>query len=427
VYGDQKPYVYKTTDYGATWTALPVQGIRGWAHVIKEDTANPNLLFLGTEFGLWISIDGGERWAQYRGTNFPQVAVDDLVVHPRTSDLVLATHGRGIWIIDDISPWRALADDLMAEQATFLPIPPAIQYINAFGGWPEGDATFTGPNRPDGAKIPYYQRSRHIFGDLKLEIFDAQGKLVDTVPSSKHRGVNRAMWSMRLKPPKVPPAASSLGGASVGPRVLPGTYTVKMTKGEQTFSTRINVVLDPRAKYTVEDRRAQFELVNKIGGMLNHMTWVVEGIVAIRDAARQRASGLTAKDPLRQRLVAVADAADKMRGKIVATTEGGAITGEERLREFLGGLYGDVNGYDGRPTQEQVKRADALGRELEDIVKEFNTLVSQQVTPANQQLSAKKLPVIPVLTEAEWQKANLDGGGSGGGAKPDLSYVRLGR
>ena len=82
--------------------------MRGYAHVIKEDTVNPDLLFLGTEFGLWISVDGGQRWAQYKGSHFPPVAVRDLVVHPRTSDLVLATHGRGIWIIDDISPLRAL-------------------------------------------------------------------------------------------------------------------------------------------------------------------------------------------------------------------------------------------------------------------------------------------------------------------------------
>ncbi len=424
--GDYATYVYKTTDFGATWTALDVKGVRGWAHVIKEDTANPNLLFLGTEFGLWISIDGGERWAQYKGANFPAVAVDDLVVHPRTSDLILATHGRGMWIIDDISPWRALADDVLSEEATFLPVPPAIQYIGAGGGWPEGDATYTGPNRPTAAKIPYFQRTRHIFGDLKIEVFDAQGKFVDTVPSSKHRGVNIAMWSMRLKPPKVPPAASALGGTGVGPRVLPGQYSVKMTKGDKTYTTQVNVVLDPRAKYTVEDRRAQFELVNKLGGLLNHMTWVVDGIIGIRDAARQRAAGLPANDPLRQRLMSLADAADQMRGKIVATTEGGAITGEERLREFLGGLYGDVNGYDGRPTEEQAKRADALGRELEDVVRQFNTMVSAQVNPLNGELSGKGQKPIPVLSEAEWQKANLGDGAMGGG-KPQITMVPLGR
>ena len=86
-----KPYVYKTTDYGKTWTALPAQesGVRGFAHVIKEDTVSRNVLFLGTEFGLWISVDGGQHWAQYKGTDFPAVAVDDMAVQARESDLVI--------------------------------------------------------------------------------------------------------------------------------------------------------------------------------------------------------------------------------------------------------------------------------------------------------------------------------------------------
>src|SRR5437764_5155797 len=193
-FGDLKPYAYKTTDYGKTWAALPVQGsgVRGYAHVIKEDTVDRDLLFLGTEVGLWISVDGGQHWAQYKGSNFPAVAVRDIVVQLRTSDLVLATHGRGIWIIDDVSSLRALTPDVMNANAAFLPTRKAIQYINAFGGWAEGDGTFNGPSRPQEAVITYYQKTRHIFGDLKIEVFDADGKLVDTVAPSKHRGLNRA-------------------------------------------------------------------------------------------------------------------------------------------------------------------------------------------------------------------------------------------
>ncbi|MEO8663687.1 MAG: sialidase, partial [Bryobacteraceae bacterium] len=210
MYGDMTPHVYKTTDFGKTWSALPVQqsGIRGYAHVIREDTVNPSLLYLGTEFGLWVSVDGGARWAQYKGSDFPAVAVRDIVVHPRTSDLILATHGRGIWIIDNISPWRMLTPELLSKDAGFLPLPDAVQLMDAGGGWPGGDSTFTGPSRPGDAAILYYQRTRHIYGDLTLEIFDAEGKLVDTVASSKRRGVNRTEWSMRLKPPRVPPAAT---------------------------------------------------------------------------------------------------------------------------------------------------------------------------------------------------------------------------
>jgi len=111
--------------------------------------------------------------------------------------------------------------------------------MEAGGGWPEGDGTFTGPSRPTEAFLPYYQRSRHVYGDLKIEIIDQQGKLVDTVATSKHRGVNRATWSMHLKPPTVPPAATAAYGAVIGPRVLPGTCSVKMTRGDKVYTTPV--------------------------------------------------------------------------------------------------------------------------------------------------------------------------------------------
>jgi len=408
MYGDMKPYLFKTTDYGKTWTALNTQNVRGYAWVIKEDTKNPNLLFLGTEFGLWISIDGGQRWAQYKGNNFPNVAVRDIAIQPRTSDLVLATHGRGMWVIDNIAPLRDLTPEVMTQEAVFLPIPPAIQYIDANGGWPEGDNSFSGPSRPEAAQIPYYQRSRHIFGDLKIEIFDSNGKLVDTVASSKKRGLNTTSWSMHLKAPLVPPTASAMFGAAIGPRVLPGVYKVKMTKGDKVYESEINVVLDPRAKYTVEDRKLQFALAQRLSGLLNHMSWSVDQIIGVRDGANQRASKLPANDPLRKQLAALAADADKIRSKIVATKEGGAITGEERLREFLGTLYGDVNGYDGRPTDSQVARADVLQRELEDVIKEFQGITDKALPAINKQLAAKKLPPIKPITEAEWQAAHAD-------------------
>jgi len=410
MYGDMKPYVCKTTDFGKSWTALPVgqSGVRGYAHVIKEDTADANLLFLGTEFGLWISMDGGQRWAQYKGSNFPPVAVRDLVVHPRTSDLVLATHGRGIWIIDDISPLRALTPALMSEEAGFLPIPPAVQWMETNGGWVEGDDSFTGPSHTTEAFIPYYQRSRHIYGDLKIEIFDAQGKLVDTVASSKHRGVNRATWSMHLKPPKVPPAATAMFQAATGPRVLPGIYTVKMTKGDKVYTTQLNVVLDPRAKFTLEERRAQFELVSRLGAQLNHMSWAVDAIIGVRDDALARAGGLPENDPLRGQLRQLSESADQIRTKIVATKEGGMITGEERLREHLGNLYGDVNGYEGRPTNSQVARADVLAHELEDVIREFTELAGRQLPAINRALETKKLAALHMVPEEDWRRQHAE-------------------
>jgi hypothetical protein len=206
-FGDMRPYVFKTSDYGQTWTPLisavgSVKPVRGYAHVVKEDLVNKDLLFVGTELGLWVSLDGGKQWAQYTGGNLPQVAVRDLAIHPRDRDLVIATHGRGIWIIDDITPLRLLTAETLRKEAAFIEARPTVQRLPAGGGWVNGDASFTGDNPTDEAVITYYQQKRHIFGDLKIEVLDQDGKLLSTVPSSKRRGLNRATWSMRLKAPR---------------------------------------------------------------------------------------------------------------------------------------------------------------------------------------------------------------------------------
>jgi hypothetical protein len=426
-FGDMKPYVYKTTDYGQSWTVLPAQesGVRGFAHVIKEDTVNRNVLFLGTEVGLWISVDGGEHWAQYKGTSFPAVAVDDIAVQARESDLVVATHGRGIWIVDDISPLRALTPEVMTKEAGLLPGRPSIQYFDVFGGWAEGNETFRGRNRPADAQITYYQKGRHIFGDLKIEIFDHDGTLVDTVAGSKHRGLNRAGWGMRVKPPAVAPAATALFEAQQGPRVLPGTYTVKLTKGDQTYTEQLNVAVDPRAKYSLDERRAQFELSMKVYKELEHMTYAVEAIEGVRDAAKARAAKLEEKDQLRKPLQQLATDCDALRSKIVATKEGGMITGEERIRELLGQLYGAVTGYDGKPTDYQAARTESLGHELEDVVVDFQKLTQKELPGINAGLKKKKLDSITVLAEGDWQKKQAESSvASGAGMRAEEVQMR---
>jgi hypothetical protein len=413
-FGDVKPYAYKTKDYGKTWTALPLQesGARGYAHVIKEDSQSPNLLFVGTEFGLWISVDGGLHWAQYKGSNFPAVAVRDIAVQARESDLVLGTHGRGIWIIDDISALRALTPEMMSKEAVLLP-GKSPQYFETFGGWPEGDESFNGRNRPGQAQITYYQKSRHIFGDLRIEILDANGKQVDTIPGSKHRGLNRASWSMHVKPPAVPPAATALFDAAEGPRVLPGTYTVKMTKGDNVYTERLEVVLDPRAKFSLEDRKAQFDLTMTVYHTIEHMTYSVEAIEGVRDAAKSRAAKLPEQDPLRKQLESLTAKCDDLRSKIVATKEGGMITGEERIRELLGQLYGTINGYEGHPTDYQAARAESLAHELEDVIDDFQKLTHKELPAINTRLKKKKADAISVLAETDWQKKREAEGSSG--------------
>ncbi|MGI8788292.1 MAG: WD40/YVTN/BNR-like repeat-containing protein [Pyrinomonadaceae bacterium] len=395
-FGDMSPYIYKTTDYGKTWAQIvaPNSPVKGYAHVVKEDLVNKDLLFVGTEFGLWISIDGGRQWAQYKGNDFPNVPVRDLAIHPRDNDLIIATHGRGIWIVEDITPLRNLTQDAMSKEIVFLQAQPTQQRIEAGGGWVNGDAAFVGDNPPDEAVITYYQKKRHIFGDLKIEIFDADNQSLGTIPASKRRGINRVRWSMRLPAPKVPPAATIAGGATVGPRVLPGIYTVKMTKDKNVYTTQLNVVADPRSKHTLADRKTQFDLTMKLYKTLGEMTTIVERMNATRLALDDRAAKVTNDDALKNRLQTASKQVDELRRKIVATKEGGAITGEERLREYLADLYGSVNGYEGRPSQTQMERAAALARELTDVNASFEAWMKKEMSGINSALTQKQLEEI---------------------------------
>ncbi len=398
-YGDMAPYIYETRDYGKSWTALvtpkDTKGLHGYVHVIKQDIVNPQLLFAGTEFGLWVSIDGGGHWAQFKGGDFPAVAVRDLAIQPRDDSLVLATHGRGIWIVDDITPLRNLNAQVLNEEAGFLPVQAAQQRISAYGGWSEGDASFTGPNPKDGARIAYYQKSRHLFGKLKIDVLDAKGEVIDSIPANVRRGINLVYWSMRVKPPRVPPAAQVAFNSTQGARVPPGTYTVRMTKGDATFDTKVQVNLDRRANYTVADRQAQYDAAQRVSALFGRMTDLVYQLSAVRMQADADSAKLGEKDALRSQLAQLGDKADEIRKKIVATKQGGAITGEERLREHTDTLYGAIMSYDGKPADYQLARIDTLTRELDDVAKQFSDLQKNELAKANAALqSAKHAPIM---------------------------------
>lgn len=375
-FGDMTPWVYRTADFGKTWKRLvaPEQGVRGYAHVIKEDAVKPTLLFLGTELGLWISGNGGSTWAEFKGGDFPGVAVREIQVHARDHDLILATHGRGIWIVDDLTPLRSVTSEILAKDAVFLPGRPAQQRIPGGGGWPEGDASFSGRNPPGGALITYYQRTRHLFGPIKLEIFDSGGKLVDTISAPKRRGVNRAVWTMQVRPPRVPRAAQLAFNASQGPRVPPGTYTVRLTKGAQVLETQLEIGVDRRAPYSVAERGEQFDAVMRAHALFEEMSALTDRIDAARAASANRAKALPDSDPQRTKLQAEVERFDEIKRKIVATKEGGAITGEERIREHLDIVYGALQSWEGKPPRYQVERIEALRRELADVAKELEAL-----------------------------------------------------
>lgn len=410
-FGDMTAHVYRTTDFGKTWTPLvspdALSGVQGYAHVIKEDTVKPNILFLGTELGLWVSVDTGKTWAQYKGGRFPAVAVRDLAVHPRDNELVLGAHGRGIWIVDDITPLRALTPELLSQDAAFVAAKPVEQRIQGNGGWSTGAATFIGDNPPDAAVITYYQRTRHLFGKLKIEVLDASGRVIDELPASKRPGLNRVMWSMREKPPRVPPAAQLAFAGTRGPRVLPGTYTVRMSKGGKVSETKLNVGLDRRAKFTAAERKAQYDAAMRVHALFGAESALMDKIQPLRAAVQKTAAALPEGDPLRKQVADFEGKVDAVRKQIVATTEGGAITGEERLREHTDQLYGAILSHEGKPGDTQIARIDALKKELDDVTKQFEQLNSQELPKLNEALKAKGQPPIAYAPESSTASAML--------------------
>jgi hypothetical protein len=268
------------------------------------------------------------------------------------------------------------------------------QRIGGVGGWSEGDAKFVGESAPGGAVISYYQRTRHLFGDLKLEILDSEGKVIDNIPASKRRGINRVTWSMRVKPPRVPKAAQIAFAGTQGPRVMPGTYTVRLTKNKEVYETTIDVGLDRRADYSVADRKEQFEAGMRVHALFERMTALTDRIQFLQGMAGGIAGTLPEKDALRDQLGKFAADAEVVRKEIVATKEGGAITGEERLREHTDTLYSAILGYEGKPAATLVTRIGVLEAELDTITAKFDKLSESTLPGLNDGLKQRQLPEL---------------------------------
>jgi len=179
-----------------------------------------------------------------------------------------------------------------------------------------------------------------------------------------------------------------------------------MTKDKEVYTTQLRVAPDPRATHTAADRREQFDLAMKLHRQLGEISYAVDKINGLRLALDDRASKLPEGDPLRKRLRDASAQVDELRKKIVATKEGGAITGEERLREFMTELYANVIFYEGRPSQTQVERTDALARELADVVRDFDAWTSKELSGLNAELTAKKLEPLKTLSREEWERVS---------------------
>ncbi|MEA2006152.1 MAG: hypothetical protein U9O50_07870 [Acidobacteriota bacterium] len=276
-------YVYVTHDYGKTWKSLVTPEIDGFAHVIEEDTVNKNLLFLGTEFGLFVSFKGGENWIKWTH-GVPTVPVRDLAVHPRENDLIIGTHGRSIYIIDDISPLREISEALTQKKLHLFEVLDAYQYqqgrLSSFMS--PGDTAFAGENKRTGTCFTYYLipserkkdeskadpesqmsgmtqfRRMGMMGPsssrVSIEILDSQGKVVSQFNGTENKGINRVYWNFREQLPRAEAQmqAERFAFRRGGLTVLPGEYTVKIKYDSQEVSKKFAVKSDPRLKVDLE-------------------------------------------------------------------------------------------------------------------------------------------------------------------------------
>ncbi|MEY2527421.1 MAG: hypothetical protein QOE73_2192, partial [Verrucomicrobiota bacterium] len=270
-----------------------------------------------------------------------------------------------------------------------------------------------------------YQKSRHLFGKLKLEVLDASGRVVDELPASKRPGLNRVTWSMTEKPPRVPPAAQIAQAGINGPRVLPGVYTIRMTKAGKISETKLTVGLDRRAKFNEADRKAQFDAAMKVHALFGDESDLMNRILTLRTGLAKASTSLPEGDPLRKTIGDFDGKVDAVRKQIVATTEGGAITGEERLREHTDQLYGAILSFEGKPADYQTANLDALRRELGDVTKQFEQLNGKDLPELNNALKAKGHETVNAVPEKIASNEPVTFGG-GSGRSRDVSEMPTG-
>ncbi len=297
---DWTPYVFKTTDYGKTWTSLGTSDLRGYALVIVQDVVQKDLLFLGTEFGLYASVDGGRRWIHLKRA-LPTASVMDLAIHPREHDLVIATHGRALWVLDDIRPLRALTPEALAAPVHLFEAADAQQHWRAAsdGGTGLGAGEFRGTNRPYGAIVTFALNvpglpaagddqeasARKDKPEVEVRVADAAGKVLRTFKAPARQGLNRAAWDLRRdafrRPPR--PDDEPPDDDEGGPEVPPGTYTVTVKYQASEASRPVRVVADPRSKNTTEDWARRWETIGRAGALNDGAVEWVQKLRRTRD------------------------------------------------------------------------------------------------------------------------------------------------
>ncbi|HRZ73622.1 MAG TPA: hypothetical protein P5335_01695 [Flavobacterium sp.] len=363
---DYATYVYKTSDFGKTWNSIVTADLDGFARNIQEDFKNPNLLFLGTEKGLYITIDGGKNWSKFEN-EMPAVAVHYIDLHPKTNDLVMATHGRGIIILDDISPLRQVNQHILKKEVHFFDTKSfVIEEQSSFGGT-ASELEFVGPNPNTSAQLVYYLKKRNTFGKMDLEIQDMKGNKIITLAPGNQKGINIVTWGFNTKNPKLATAKTLSYGGFTAPRVPAGTYKAVLTKGKETYVKEFQVVNDPKSVISEAERNKQAETTKMLfdkNEELAYMVYELDEMISLNKKIME-------KDPKSAKTNGKIDSElNSLKNTMVVTT-GDMYVGaaEPQLREKLSTIYATVASQFDAPSPSQVSN-------IENVMDKFNTAAS---------------------------------------------------
>ncbi|UCG86345.1 MAG: hypothetical protein JSW71_20985 [Gemmatimonadota bacterium] len=396
---DFAPYAYVSEDFGRRWQAITEGLPHGWSvNVIAEHVSNQNLLFLGNEVGVYFSVDRGGTWSRLKN-NLPTVPVDDIVIHGRDNDLILGTHGRSIWIMDDIIPLEQLTSELLGTTAHVFPIRAATMYSLA-GSWPFWHADYAAANPPIGARIRYYLRDKLEGGEApvvattpsnggpsvqrqvqeprshgtsetnaKLTVLDSSGEAVRELEGPGDPGVHEVIWDLRIEPPYSTPGSQG-GVGPTGPRVLPGTYTVQLQVAGQTFSEEVEVRGDPRIEISDADLRARQDALMS----------VYELSKSIREAT-QAVSRLSGRVTEIEELLRQHEAAPE--SLMEQAKQLGEMIGE--IRQELNQANRDarvanaIEGSTALPTADQLWQIDQAWEKVPGLVEQINDVINERL------------------------------------------------
>ncbi|MGH9477180.1 MAG: hypothetical protein ACRD1C_12740 [Terriglobales bacterium] len=426
---DMHAYIYKTTDFGQTWTSIST-GIPAWAgsiHVIREDPSHPNVLFAGAQFGGFFSLDDGASWNQLK-MGVPDVQVDDIQVQPRMHDLILGTHGRSVYILDDIISLEDMTPAVLSDPMHLFPIRAATEWrVNGDGWFPA--ERFSGPNPPNGALLDLYLENAPTATDAAKDkatvtITDAAGKLVGTLDAAHlHAGINRIVWDFRRSTsvPQGPtaqpgfatyPAPGTGGGGrgydttAHGIMVPPGTYTVSVALGSMTAKQTVRVLRDPRIPSNPEAEAARQALWMKLNAMYSQAVKdrdLANGVSESLKANMAEWKGVGADPALSSSLQDQAKSLAAALGKLQPEFSGGG-------RGFFGrgnavlpaitGLMGQVEYESATPTTGQQQQAQAMDTKLDQAEASLHALVTTDLAKLNEALNRAGVPRVLAIPKA---------------------------